>query len=321
MLINDVQFNTSLEDILNELVSQLRINGIQYIQKMKDTPKDIQICCPYHKEGMERRPSAGIRKTDGLFHCLACGETHSLQEMISFCFGREDAGVFGWKWLLKNFATVTVEHRTPIELDINRNRNDERPVEYVSEEELDSYRYYHSYWDKRGITDPDIIELFDLGYDKKSQCITFPIRDIDGNCLFVARRSVNTKWFNYPQGVDKPVYGLYELSELAKLHGGKWENEIIICESMLDALSFWEVGKYAVALNGTGTELQMKQLTDIPCRKFILCTDMDKAGMKARTFIRKSIRNKIITEYILPDGRKDANECTKEELKSLEEIF
>ena len=112
------------------------------------------------------------------------------------------------------------------------------------------------------------------------------------------------------------MYGLYELSRLTE-----YPREVIICESMIDAIYFWTVGKYAVALNGLGNELQFRQLKEMPCRKFILCTDSDDAGMKARMRIRKNIRNKLITEYVLPTGRKDANDCTQEELMNLQEIF
>lgn len=356
MRINDIQFNVELEDILIELISQLRANQIELIQKWKNGPTHIQICCPYHANGQERRPSAGIRKSDGVFHCFACGEVHSLQEVISHCFGHTDdiVGKFGWQWLLKNFATVQAEERKDVELDFIRNSADRifaisgnasnntgqiRSMDrvdksYVSEEELDKYRYIHPYMYKRGLTD-DIIELFDVGYDAETDCITFPIRDIYGNCLFVARRSTKTKFFNYPEGVEKSLYGLYELLQQYEdfpildkngIRNGVARNykfkEIIVCESMLDALSFWTVGKYAVALNGLGNELQFKQLRELPCRKIILATDMDERGLAARQRIRLNMKNtKIITEYIFPKGRKDANECTKEELQNLEEVF
>lgn len=49
---------------------------------------------------------------------------------------------------------------------------------------------------------------------------------------------------------------------------------------------------------------------------------MDERGLAARKRIRQNMYNKkIITEYIFPKGRKDANECTKEELKNLREVF
>ena len=360
MIINNVQFNCELEDILTELISQLRANGINLIQKHKDGPTHIQICCPYHANGMERRPSAGLRKSDGIFHCFACNETHSLSEVISHCFGQDDdvVGKFGWQWLLRNFATVQIEERKDVPLDFSRfgitstidfryaggkilakdagvdEQLSIQHIRYVTEQELDKYRYFHPYMYKRGLTD-EIIELFDIGYDTDTDCITFPVRDINGNTLFIARRSVKSKFFNYPNGVEKPLYGLYELyqqhADRSIIDKNGIRNgfsrsynftDVIVCESMLDALSFWIVDKYAVALNGVESELQIKQLKELPCRKIILATDSDEKGMLARQRIRKKIGNrKLITEYIFPKGRKDANECTKEELLSLEEIF
>jgi DNA primase len=293
--------------------------------------------CPYHSNGQERRPSAGIHKETGVFHCFACGETHSLAEFISYCFDKDDDGIYGWRWLLRHCDSNSIGERKDVHLDLvrctsvdlnhissgvrtrNNGWGDNRTSieETITEEELNSYRYIHPYMYERGLTDY-VIELFDIGYDRTCRCITFPVRDIQGNCLFLARRSVDYKFFNYPTGVEKPLYGLYELYH----HDAhSFPDEVIICESMLDALSFWTINKYAVALNGLGTKLQFQQLRDLPCRKLILCTDMDEAGLKARGRIRKCVPNKIITEYILPKNRKDANECTKEELNMLSDVI
>lgn len=314
MRINDIEFNASLWDILTELKSQLQVNGIDLLGNMKQSGHNIQVCCPYHNE---RRPSAGIDMNTGIFHCFACQEVRSLEELIAFCFGHGDDMKFGWNWLLKNFLTISVEERKEIPIDLSRNTlyNVSESKEYISDEELDKYRYIHPYMYKRGLTD-EVIEIFDIGYDKDTLCITFPVRDKSGGTLFIARRSVSSKFFNYPKEAEKPLYGLYELYQQRI-----FPSAIIVCESMLDALSFWTVEKCAVALNGLGNELQMKQLRELPCRELILCTDMDEAGLKARERIRKNIKNKIIAEYILPNGRKDANECTKEELKELKEIL
>ena len=343
MKINDVEFNAELEEILGELTKELELNGIHLLQKTKSSGKDIMVQCPYHGDGQERRPSAGIRKSDGIFHCFACNETHTLPEVISHCFGKDMFGDFGWRWLLQNFGTVSVEERKDVKLDLDRSETDSRnrrsdnsertsavpSDQYVSEEELDSYRYFHPYMYDRGLTD-EVIDMFDIGFDPRSNCITFPVRDVLGRCLFVARRSVSYKFFSYPKGVEKPVYGLYELNKYGMsytINGrgsakrGPIFTEIIVCESMLDALSFWTVGKYAVALNGLGNELQFKQLRELPCRKIILATDMDERGQDARKRIRRNLPNKIITEYFFPDGRKDANDCTKEELKNLVDVL
>lgn len=320
MQINDFIFNVELEDVLAELRHQLSLNGIEYLQKEpKQSGNSLQIQCPYHGNGIEKRPSAGIRKSDGMFHCFACNAIHTLPEVVSFCFGKVDdyVGAFGWRWLLKNFAVVQVEERKGIELDLSRGSHSTttESVQYVEESELEKYRYIHPYMYKRRLTD-EIIDLFDIGYDRNSRCITFPVRDISGRTLFIARRSVNSKFFNYPKDVVKPVYGLYELKITGKEH-----EDIIVCESMLDALTAWVYGKYAVALNGLGNELQFEQLRKLPTRKLILATDNDDAGRQARIRIKEVIPQKIVTEYRLPTNRKDLNELSKEEFDNLQETF
>ena len=317
MEINHTIFNTDLMEILIELQTQLAANGISLLGHMRQTGHNVMVACPYHGNGQEKRPSAGIDMRDGTFHCFACGQVHTLPEVVSFCFGKDDIlGQFGWDWLLKNFLTIQVESRKEIPLELSRNRNQTENRQYVSEAVLDSFRYMHPYHYKRKLTD-EIIEKFDLGFDKETNCITFPVRDISGNTLFVAKRSVQTKFFNYPMNAEKPVYGLYELSQLPK-----YPKEVIICESMIDCLTAWVYGKYAVALNGLGNELQFKQLNEMPCRKFILATDMDEAGRNARVRIRKNIKGKIVTEYIwLVNEAKDINDMSREMFDNLQEIF
>lgn len=351
--INDVYFGCELHDILVKLQMELHMGGSRYLAKMKIGPTHIQITCPYHSDGMERKPSAGIRKTDGIFHCFACGEVHSLPEVISHCFEKDDGGVYGMQWLLKNFSVAAKGDNRNVRFDFSRSgidfnsnigrdgvssvsrggRVDDRlSVLYVSEEELEKYRYVHPYMYERGLTD-EVIELFDIGYDRDMQAITFPVRDVLGNCLFIARRSIKTKFFSYPEGVEKPLYGLYEIYNDSKIgtasskthilgYPYSFPREVIVCESMLDALSFWTIDKYAVALNGLGNELQFKQLRGLPCRTIILATDMDERGLAARDRIRMNMQNtKIIGEYFFPKDCKDANDCSKEQLKNLQIVY
>ena len=341
MLIDGIHIDHSLGEILGELQSQLHAQGIPLLNKTLETPSDIMVTCPYHKGGQEKKPSAGIRKSDGLFHCLACGETHSLPEMISNCFGYSDPMV-GWTWLRNHFISVSVSERKPLELDLERNVS-KFVTEYVSESELDGYRYLHPYMYQRGLKD-QIIELFDIGFDRDfvmeikdrdgnvikhkhiGGCITFPVRDEKGNVLLIARRSVVTKWFNYPSQSTKPLYGLYEY----ETHKNDPEfstfdrNTVVVCESMLDALVVWGWGMFAVALNGLGTDLQFKQLSQMSCRKLILATDNDERGRAARTTICRGVRGKLVTQFdysTYPVGKKDMNDLTEEEFKSLREVF
>ena len=318
MIINDVIFDVDLYTILVELRSQLSLQGIELFRDIKESGNNYQTQCPYHKDGQERKPSGGFKKDTAVFHCFTCGATHSLIEVISNCFGYDDAGVFGFKWLLKNFATISIEERKDIDLDVSRGYSSNNNITnstFVTEQELDKYRYYHPYMYKRKLNDA-VIEMFDIGYDKETDCITFNCRNKDGNCLFVARRSVKGKYFNYPPSKTKEIYGIYELYQV-----NPFPKDIYICESMIDALTLWTHNKYACALNGLGTDLQFKQLNDMPCRHFILATDSDNAGMNARNRIKNNLVGKLVTQVILPLGRKDINECTWDEIENLKEIF
>ena len=342
MKINNVEFVDDPFVIITELQKQMRLKNLPYLYKIIDGPSNVQVCCPYHKNGQERRPSAGIKKSTGVFHCFACGEKHSLPEMISYCFEQNDVmGGYGWNWLIRNFLTLEIEERKEIELDYERsgsgvhNRGPDRNPndissnrDFISDEELDQYRWYHPYWAERGIKEDWVIELFDLGYDKATKSITFPVRDIEGHCLFIARRNVHTKFFNYPEGVKKPLYGLYELYKesvigikCSSTHKigipGSFPTEVLVCESMIDCILLWQAGHYAVALNGLGNDLQFKQLMSLPCRKLILCTDNDKAGDNARDRIKSQVKGKIFSEIIFPEGIKDVGECSKEQIRDI----
>ena len=231
--------------------------------------------------------------------------------MISRCFGINDLGQYGLNWLKNNFLGEIINSRK-FGIDLARGNDQQVLTEFVSDKELNSYRFYHEYMFKRKLTE-EVIEKFDIGYDKNTNCITFPVKDENGNCLFVARRSVISKFFNYPNNVEKPVYGLYELPKDC--------DEVIICESMINALTCYVYGKPAVALNGTGTDYQINQLKKSNIRKFILALDPDVAGRKGAANLRKHLAPyKIITEYKIPEG-KDINDLTEEEFKNLKEIF
>ena len=321
-------------DVILELKEQLELNGIYRFGKIRRTQNHIQVSCPFHKDGQEMKPSCGITTNDikypdhivkaGTVHCFTCNYNGTIEEMISKLFGKEDFGAFGTEWLKKNFLTVQYETRPDIVLDLDRGKKKEsNNIQYVSEKELDSYRYIHPYAYKRKLTD-EIIEMFDVGYDDsfiiksrdgrefKLKCLTFPVRDETGGTLFIARRSVDTKFFHYPQGVLKPVYGLYELSKVEP-----YPDEVIVCESIINCLTCWAYGKYAVALNGTSTKQQIEQLRKMKCRKFILGLDPDEAGNRGRRKIKEALKNdKIITEYDIPVG-KDINDLTKEEFDAL----
>lgn len=344
--IQDTIIQSDTQSVLDMLKFDLAQHGVDRFHIFRNNGENIQTNCPFHKNGQERKPSFGVNGEIDKCHCFACGWSGTIEEMISELYGYQDEGKFGKRWLIKRFNTVEIETRKNIMEDFKNDNNtlcssiynrsnkrsdrilcgktrqvrlsDETEQSEITEEELDKYRYVHPYMYERKMDDR-VIEIFDVGYDKETECITFPIRDKNGNCLFIARRSVNTKFFSYPQGVEKPLYGLYELYQL-----DKFPKEIYICESMIDAITIWCYDKYAVALNGLGNDLSVTQLNNLPNRTFILATDKDDAGRKARIKLKNKLSSKIIKELdynSYPEGAKDINDMSRTEFYNLRELL
>lgn len=92
---------------------------------------------------------------------LLVGESCSLEQMISRCFGKDDLGQYGLNWLKNNFLGEILDDRQII-LDIDRKTvKTNSQKNYIDEKELEQYRYYHPYMKIRKLSD-DIIEKFDV---------------------------------------------------------------------------------------------------------------------------------------------------------------
>lgn len=343
--LKESEIQVSVLDVLQALKAELAADNIDLLKDIKDGPANVMITCPFHNHGQEHKPSMGVKKQGGIAHCFTCGEVVDFTELVSYCVNGTKSSQFGTTWLLNRYRDFTFQTlketlkfnefrgKEKDKLIVAKCRGEHSDVNivtgkreskhFVSETELDSYRWTHPYWTKRGITDESIIELFDLGYDKKTDCITFPVRDVNGNCEFVARRSVRTKFFQYPPGVSKPLYGLYEIFATTKVDGHDVHvlpclpKELFVCESMIDCILLWQSRHIAVALNGLGNDRQFKQLMDLPIRHIILATDNDNAGRKAKDRIKKYVHNKIFTDIIFPKDIKDIGECSREQIDNI----
>lgn len=310
LMIDDIPILENEMTILETLRTELHNRGIDKLNVIKKTHGNIQVCCPIHKDGRERKPSCGINlnasngTSVGTVHCFTCGYVANFKEFVSDCFGYNDKGEYGKRWILENFVSMEVEKRKGFSLNLSRTKPKQV---FVTEKELDTYRYIHPYMYKRKLTD-EIIEKFDVGYDSENQCVTFPVWDEKGRCVFVARRSVNTKFFNYPRDVSKPIYGLNFISSDI--------TQVVVCESIINALTCWTWGIPAIALIGTGSFEQYPILQNCHIRKFLLALDPDEAGDKGRQRFRNNVKCKMIVDLQIPEG-KDVNDLTEDEFVSI----
>lgn len=316
--IEDILINTDTITMLEVLKDELALHGINRFFQFRLNGQNIQTTCPFHKDGQERKPSFGVNGELNKCHCFACGWSGGIEDMISQLYDYQDNGKYGKNWLIKHFNSVEIETRPNLMEVLNGSSNNNSNIinnkysgKYIPESLLDSYRYIHPYMYKRGLTD-EIIEEFDIGYDKSRNCLTFPILDLDGNCVFVATRNVSNKFFTLPKDLEKPIYQAYRFTS------GKYK-EAWIVESFLNCLTLWKYGIPSMALIGTGNKHQYDILSKLPVRSYVLAFDPDNAGYKATQRFRINVKNKLIKEVVYKDNR-DINDL-QEEVNSLEVVF
>lgn len=325
---------------MTEILDRLEAYGL--LKQSKRVGNYMQIHCPFHSNGQEKKPSCGVLLVDevraghkypaGFFHCFACSYANPLETAVSDMLRQNNIQQTGIAWLTEHVPGFEVEDdenslfsTNDMESLLSKYAVDyistltSKKQEYVSEEELAKYRFTVPYMYERKLTD-ELIEKFDVGFDanwippgrkKPVPCITFPVRDINGNTLFFCRRAISTKLFNYPQGVTKPVYGLYELPNGCK--------SVVVCESCFNAITSTRYGRPAVALLGTGNSYQIQQLKELGVREFILAFDPDEAGQRATAKLKKALRSVAMVWSFdgIPPG-KDINDLTQEEFDALE---
>ena len=318
--LQDTIIQTDTQSVLDMLKFDLAQHGVNRFHQFRRNGDNIQTSCPFHKNGQERKPSFGVNGEIDKCHCFSCGWAGTIEEMISELYGYQDEGKFGKRWLIKRFNTIEIESRPNIlenfvsrkngnSVSLHRNsitdcnnKSGENNT-FITEEELDKYRYIHPYMYSRGLTD-EIIERFDIGYDRERKEITFPVKDIEGRCVFVAGRSTERKFFRLPQGLNKPLYQGYRFVD------GSYKI-CYVTESFLNCLTCWKYDKPAMAMIGTGNRKQYEILNKLPVREYILAFDPDEAGRKATERFIKNVHGKIIKELVYTDNR-DINDLQEE---------
>ena len=297
--------------VIAKLKEDLLRQGIDVFNNSRIVGKEYSTTCPFHKGGNEKRPSFGIllerdgKKRAGLCHCFSCGWSGSIEKLVSELFGYNDNGVFGHEWMKGNFNIIEIRQREPVCIDTERFIPE---IEYFTG--YDTYRNYSEYWETRGIN-AESVKRYDLGYDLEKGAVTFPVRDKRGNILYVATRSIKNKVFYYPKSSIKPLYGVYEyLNDIVN-------EELYLTESMIDTIYLRQFGYNSVALNGLGTKAQIDELSKLPYRVLIVATDNDVAGESVMKKVKEKITGKLIYRINFPEGRKDVNEFSTEEMKNI----
>jgi DNA primase len=158
----------------------------QYLTRVKIKSDFISAACPFHKEGQERHPSFWVSRSKGNWGCFTC-----------------EARGSGLRWLLKELgirsATIDAQLKEAEkhaerfrELDKVRTRKKSRKAfkgDFILPDALlGVYEWLPVDLVEDGF-DPAILRQHDVGFDRKKNRITWPIRDLYGNLVGISGRA------------------------------------------------------------------------------------------------------------------------------------
>jgi 5S rRNA maturation endonuclease (ribonuclease M5) len=191
------------------------------------------------------------------------------------------------------------------------------------------------YLKQRGLTDADLMRAHQVGYadgsllkviprsgEVRDQLLALGVitpegRELLGGCIVVPiPDSVSGQWTNlYGRGVKTPrhCYLPGPLRGVLNFQAARSSDEVILAESILDALSFHQAGiATAIPIYGTNgfTADHLDLLKREGVRRVILALDNDAAGRKATASLKEKLTAAGIAVRVasFPEGVKDANE-------------
>ncbi len=151
------------------------------------------------------------------------------------------------------------------------------------------------------------------GHEQFNGSVVIPVMDEAGNISEVYGRKIND---NLRKGTPKHLY-------LPGPHAGVWNSEVlrassevILCESLIDALTFWCAGyRNVTAAYGTEgfTADHLDAFKQHPIERVLIAYDRDEAGNKAADKLAKQLMTEGLDVYRLqfPKGM-DANEYARQ---------
>jgi 5S rRNA maturation endonuclease (ribonuclease M5) len=204
------------------------------------------------------------------------------------------------------------------------------------------------YLARRGLTDRDLLEVFKVGYADASLLKLLPRsgelreqmrelgilteegRELLGGCVVVPIPDpVTGEWTTlYGRGVRTPrhCYLPGPLRGVLNFQAARSSSEVVLTESVLDALSFHQAGiRTAIPIYGTNgfTAHHLDLLKRERVERVILALDGDAAGRKATAQLREKLHSAGIRVRVMPypPSVKDPNELLVSTNGDAAEVF
>lgn len=331
--------------VVIDLAALVRSKGVE----LKPHGENLLGCCPFHDD---RTPSLVITPSKNLWHCMgACSMGGTVidwvmkAEGVSFRHAVELLREGGASALLKS-SSVTEKATVPrLALPVDPNGDEQKQIKEVLsyyKETLKKSPEAIEYLKKRKIYSEEAVEKFNLGYSNRTLGLRLPHKNRAMGSLIreklnkigIYRESGHEHFTGsivFPVMKGEAVTEIYGRKILNNLragtayhtylpgpHRGIWNEEclsskeIILCESIIDALSFWCYGfKNVTASYGVDgfTEDHLDLFLRHKVGKVLIAYDRDEAGDRGSEKVASILQGEGIECYRIEFPKNmDANE-------------
>ena len=315
---------------------------------LKRAGKDLMGCCPFHED---REASLVVTPAKNLWHCFACqvggGPIDWVMKTngVSFRHAVEllREGSVGEALPAPIKRSTIPKLAPPVSFDADDEALLAQTIEYYHER-LKGSPEALAYLERRGIRDDALIERFKLGFADRTLGLRLPEKNRKAGAEIRGRlqkvglwRASGHEHFNgsivipviSPSGQIREVYGRkineglrsgtpYHLY-LPGPHRGVWNElaleahkEIILCEALIDALTFWCAGFHnvtaAYGIEGFTAD-HLAAFKQYGTERVLIAYDRDEAGDRAADKLATRLLAEGLECYriVFPHGM-DANE-------------
>lgn len=308
------------QDVIDRLKTETSLVRLveHYGIELKKQGKDLAGRCPFHEDDT---PSLIISERKNVFHCFGCNASGTVIDWIMKIEGisfRHAVELLqqGVSSLASQPNPVKRSVRRKLDAPFAHDANDQallnRVIDFYHRTLLQSPDALE-YLDKRGLNDCALIERFKLGYanrtltyrlppktNREGQALrgqlqrlgvlrasghehfngslVIPVLDDQGNVMQAYGRKIRD---DLRKGTPKHLYLPGPHRGVFNLDGLKDTEEVILCEALIDALTFWHAGYKNVTssygVNGFTDEL-LAALKAHPIKRVLIAYDRDVSG-------------------------------------------
>ncbi len=159
----------------------------EYLNLVRIKDDFVAAQCPFHKDGQERRPSFWVSRTTGSWGCFSCpsngSNLKSLLQEIGVSNSRIEAEI---EEAMKDASKTLKLHKAKRQ---KKARSELKGTFTLPEALLGVFDYEPLSLIEAGF-DPDVLTKHDIGFDRRINRITFPIRDYAGSLVGISGRAV-----------------------------------------------------------------------------------------------------------------------------------